>query len=221
MSDQYAKRERKFNQDLPGTVGHFMVAVSGADATARMQAVELLQQVLELPNITIQQQISILNSDKPLVYAASLPAVLASEVAPLLAESVELDMSMTVHASTSTTQDVDSKTDVSGTGSFKAGLFKFSTTMKASVATHSSKKRESDYTATTDMRLRMTRHPVPEGLAKILDSMNEVAKAANEVNVMLAKREVDRIVDEDDPQLPTEAVEGGEDGWRRGLMARQ
>ena len=207
---EYAKRERRFNQDLPGTVGHFMVAVSGADAMARMQAAELLQQVLELPNITFEQQVGILGSDQPLVYAASLPAVLASEVAPLLAESVELDMSMTVHAATSETTGVDSKTDVSGSGSFRAGLFKFSTTMKASVSTHSTKKRDSSYEAVTDMRLRMTRHPVPEGLATVLDSMNAVTKAANEVNVMLAKREVDRMIDEDDLQLPPPS-ENGED----------
>ena len=52
------------------------------------------------------------------------------------------------------------------------------------------------------MRLKMRRHPLAEGLAKIMDSMNEVAKAANEVNVALAKREVDRMIEEDNPQLP-------------------
>ena len=199
---QYAKREEQFNQDLPGIVGNFMMAVSKADGMARMQAVEIIQQVLELPNVTLEQKIGILNSDKPLVYAASLPAVLVSEIRPLLAEEVDLDMSMSVHAATSVTQDVDSQTEVSGSGSAKVGIFKFSTSMKASVSTHSSKKRESDYTATTDMRLKMRRHPIPEGLAKVLDSMNEVTKAANEINVALAKREIDRMLDEDNPQLP-------------------
>ena len=200
--DQYAGRERKFNQDLPATVGQFMLAVSNADGVARMQAVEITDQILKLPNITLEQKIGILNHDDPLVYAASLPAVTIAEARPLLAEEVDLDMSMTVHAATAITKDVDSQIDASGTGSFRAGLFKFSTTMKASVATHSSKKRESDYTATTDMRLKMRRHPLPEGLAKVLDAMNEVAKAANEVNVALAKREVDRMIEEDNPQLP-------------------
>ena len=204
---EYAEREQKFNQDLPGTVGQFMLAVSQADGTARMQAVEITDQILKLPNITLEQKISILNSDDPLVYAASLPAVVVAEARPLLAEEVDLNMSMTVHAATTTQQDVDSQTDVSGTGSFRAGLFKFSTTMKASVATHSSKKRESDYTATTDMHLKMRRHPLPEGLAKVLDSMNEVCKAANEVNVALAKREIDRSIEEDNLQLPAPSEE--------------
>ena len=130
---EYAQREKRFNQDLPGTVGQFMLAVSMADGLARMQAVQIIQQVLEMPNVTLEQKIGILNSPDPLVYAASLPAVLVAEIRPLLAEEADLDMSMAVHAATSTESAVDSQTDVEGTGSFRAGLFKFSTTMKASV----------------------------------------------------------------------------------------
>ena len=73
------------------------------------------------------------------------------------------------------------------------------------MSTHSKNKRSSDYSATTDMKLHMSRHPVPEGLAKTLDAMNSVTQAANEINVAIARREVERIVNEENPQLPTEA----------------
>ena len=79
MADgQYAAREKRFNQDLPGTVGQFMLAVSNADGVARMQAVEITQQILEMPNLTLEQKIGILNSDDPLIYAASVPAIVVA-----------------------------------------------------------------------------------------------------------------------------------------------
>ena len=207
---EYAEREKQFNDSLPETVGNFMMAVSQADGLARMQSVEITKQILEMPNITLEQKIDILNRDKPLVYAASLPSVTYAEPRPLLAESVDLEMSMSVSASTHEEKAVDSKSEGSGQASFRIAFVKIGVQMKASVSTHSSKKRDSDYTATTDMKLHMTRHPLPEGLAKSLDSMNEIAKAVNDINVAIARREVDRLVNEENPTLPEPTEESDE-----------
>ena len=210
---EYAEREKQFNDSLPAMVGNFMLASSMADGVARMQSVEITRKILELPNITIEQKIDILNRDKPLVYASSLPSVLTAEPRPFLAKSLDLEMSMTVSASTSSESDLDSKTEGSARVSFGFGLFKGTATMKAAVSTHSSKKRSSDYTATTDMKLHMERHPLPEGLAKTIDAMNDVAKATNDINVAVARREVARLADEENLSLPepTEDQEGSDE----------
>ena len=204
---EYAEREKRFNNDLPKTVGNFMMAVSMADGMARMQSVEITRQILALPNVTLKQKIDILNRDKPLVYAASLPAVTFAETRPLLAETADLEMSMNVTASTTEEKSVDSSSEGSGKATFGFGLFKAEIGIKASVSTHSSKKRKSDYSATTDMKLHMARHPLPEGLALQLDAMNAVATACNEINVALAKAEASRIGNDDAAVLPEDTPE--------------
>ena len=199
---EYAEREKRFNDDLPKIVGEFMRSVSMADGEARIQAVGITKMILELPNISIQQKISILNSDKPIAFGSDLPSVVYSEPRPLLAEDVTLKMSMNVHAATSSEKAVDSTSEGGGEATFGWGLLKVKAHMKASVSTHSTKKRDSDYSATMDMEMKMTRHPLPEGLAKSIDSMNEIAKSVNEINVALARREIERIVHEENAQLP-------------------
>ena len=69
----------------------------------------------------MEQKIDILNRDKPLVYAASLPAVVVAEARPFLAETADLSMSMNVHAATSETKSVDSKSEGSGSATFGFG----------------------------------------------------------------------------------------------------
>ena len=208
---EYSNREKRFNDDLPKIVGNFMLAVSMADGLARMKSVEITKQILEMPNIKLEQKIDILNRDKPIVFSSSLPSVTYAEPRPFLAESADLEMSMNVSASTVDEKSVDSSSEGSGKVSFGWGMFKGSIGIKASVSTHSNKKRQSDYSATTDMKLRMIRHPLPEGLAKTLDAMNEVAKSVNQINIALASREVDRLVNEDNPQLPEPTPEENED----------
>ena len=207
---EYAQREQRFNDSLAARVGGFMLSVSQADGVARMQDIGITQAILKLPNVTLEQKMDILNRDKPIVLAASHPAVLYAETRPFLAERVELSMSMAVHAATSEEKSVDSTSEGEGKATFGFGLFKGSIGMKASVSTHSNKKRDSDYTATTDMKLIMSRHPAPEGLSKVVEMLGETAKATNDINVALARRELDRLINEEDLQLPEPTPEEGE-----------
>ena len=203
---QYRGRERSFNNSLPGIVSSFMVSIAEGDADARMRNVELLQAVMEMDDVSLEAKIAILNREDPAVFALTTPALMHAELGPFLAESVELDMSMTVHASTVEEKGVDSSTttDVKASG---GSLFaKASVGIKATVSTHSNKKRASDYGATTDMRLRMSRHPIPEGTSKILDSMLSFTDSFNQINIDLGKAEAAKIAG-GDPSLPPPSKE--------------
>ena len=204
---EYANREAAFGDSLPGRVGGFMLAVGMADGMARMQAVDITRQILELPNVELQQKISILNREDPLVFAASMPAALYTEARPFLAETADLNMSMRVNTKTSSEKSLDSKVDSTTKASARIGFFKIEQTIQASVSTHSNQTRESDYGAVTDMKLHMARHPLPEGLAKTLDAMNEFAHSANEINIALAKQSISEISSEADLALPEKVVE--------------
>ena len=204
---EYAEREKRFNNSLPEIVGNFMRSVSRADGEARMESVEITKAIVEMPNITLEQKIDILNRNQPFVYAASLPSVTYAEPRPFLAEEITLEMSMNVSAHTETEKSVDSLSEGHGEATFGWGFIKGKIGMKASVSTHSNKKRSSDYSATTDMKLRMTRHPLPEGLAKTLDAMNDIQKAVNEINVAIALQEIASLANEKDLQLPEPTTE--------------
>ena len=209
MPPEDERRENRFNNTLAGRVGGFMKAVSLADGDARMQSVGITQAILEMPNVTLAQKIDILNRKDPLVYAASLPAVLVAEARPLLAETVDLEMSMTVSAHTEAEKSVDSKTSGSAKVSFGFGLFKGTAQMSSEVSTHSKNKRTSDYSSTTDMKLHMARHPLPEGLAKTLDSMASVTESANKINEAIIRQKLESIAQEP-MEVPTEAEVDGE-----------
>ena len=145
-----------------------------------------------------------------MVLSTSLPAAIYIEPRPFLAESVKFNMSMNVSASTVEENVKDSAKEVSGTLGFKIGPFRGSGSLKATSSTHSSKKRASDYSSTTDMELVMTRHPLAEGYAKSMDTMNKFADAINQINIKLAEAEASRIMAQDQPQLPS-----GYEGARR------
>ena len=204
---QYAHREKSFNNSLPGIVSGFMVSVAEGDADARMRNVELLQAVMKMDDVSLEAKISILNREDPAVFALTTPALMHAELRPFLAEFVEMDMSMNVHASTVEEKSVDSKTDAKASG---GGLFA-KASIQATVSTHSSKKRASDYSATTDMRMRMSRHGAVEGTSRTLDALLQFTDAFNQVNIDLGKAEAARIAGEG-PSLPepSEEDEGGE-----------
>ena len=201
---QYEGREKRFNQDLPGIVGNFMTAVSMADGKARMQDLAIVQEIAKMPNVELSQKIELLTQTKPVVYKSSIPALAAVESRPFLAETVDLEMSMNVSASTTDEKSVDSKTDVATQFSFRAGLFRASGSMKASVSTHSSKKRQSDYSATTDMKLHMIRHPLAEGLAKAIDTQNLILQKAAEADMAVITANLENSINDPEkvPALP-------------------
>ncbi|CAI8366324.1 MAG: Uncharacterised protein [Rhodobiaceae bacterium UBA7378] len=52
-------------------------------------------------------------------------------------------------------------------------------------------RRKSDYSSTLEVDINMAQSPVPEGLMKILDSMNKVVEAATEINVGIMLNDVE------------------------------
>ena len=209
---EYEARENRFNDSLAGRVGGFLKSVSLADGEARMQDVGIVQEIAKMDNVEFEQKIQMLTQEKPMLYKSSIPALAVVESRPLLAETVDLEMSMNVSASTtdesSKDKNLDSDTQIDTELSGRLGLFKIGIKahqgIKASNATHSSRKRQSDYSATTDMKLHMTRHPIAEGLAKAIDTQNAILQAAAEVNLAIVQANIDRSVNEveAEPVLP-------------------
>lgn len=201
---EYGQRERRFNKSLPGHFANYTKGLVTADAEGKMQYLAFVKAILAEENVTIEQKISILTLKQPLSIGLSLPVAGVVDMSPVGIEEATLKMSMTVHAS-----DVaETSKDASGSGEGKAtfgwGLVKGSVSMKVSTSTHSSRKRSSDYTSTTDAVLTIKRQPVPETLAKVLDTYSEVAKDAMAINQQIIARQVE-AADEESEEV-TDAI---------------
>ena len=92
---------------------------------------------------------------------------------------------MNVSASLENNFSLDSQVEASGTAKIGFGLFSASASFKSSVGVHKDVRRKSDYSSTLEVDINMAQSPVPEGLMKVLDSMNKVVEAATEINVGL------------------------------------
>ena len=179
---EYEERERAFNASLPGIFSRYGKSLVIADAEGKMQYLQFVQAVFAQDNFTVEQKISILNSQNPLTIGLSIPAASVVDMSPFGMDEAKLKMSMTIHASDVSAQTLDSESEAEGTGSIGWGPFKASVRVKASVSTHSERKRSSDYTATTDAELTMRRQNTPEALSKIMDMFSEVTQDAMKIN---------------------------------------
>ena len=186
---QYSDRERAFNASLPGIFSSYSRSLVVADVEGKMQYLDFLKAIFSEPNLTIEQKISLLNSENPLSIGISLPPISVIDPSPYGMDTVSLKMSMTVHANTSEESSTDADIEGEGEGSIGWGPFKVKVRVKASASKHSSKKRESDYTATTDAELTMKRQPMPETLAKIMDSLAAVTDTALAINQELVSKQ--------------------------------
>ena len=193
---EYEQRERNFNRSLPGIFANYTTGLVIADAEGKLKYLEFVQAIFETPNLTIDQRISIIKSETPLSIGLSVPAASVIDISPLGVESASLKMSMTVHASEVQEKSLDSQTDSEVEVTAGWGPVKVKAKIKASISTHSNHKRESDYTATTDAELKMTRQPVPETLAKIMDSFSEVAMEAMKINQQIITNEAAQASEE-------------------------
>ena len=202
---EYANREKQFYKSAPGIIASTVEGVAYADASARMKDVEILQAFLDLPNVSLEQKISILGNPDPLVFAAEYPAVLIAQTRPFLLETFKQNMSMTVHAAQESDKSVDSKTDTKASGRFGLPWAKMSVSVDASVSTHSGNKRKSDYGATVDIEFSMARQPDAEGTSKIHDILGKLQETANEINLKRMTAGLEQM-DEETEDTPREST---------------
>lgn len=216
----FAGRENSFNDSLAGRVSGFMLSTSMADGLARMQDAQILQQILKMPNIDATQTIELLDAEKPLVYKANMPAAMLAELRPFLAERAELAMSMNVHAAAEEASQTAASGEASGSASIGFAFWKASMSMKASYSKNSQQKRSSDYSATTDMKLTMTRHSLAEGVSIIKNGMEELSRGATEYIVAKNKERLLEMSAAGEAELPEGAAKpegpAAKGGGRRG-----
>ena len=209
MIDMLADREAAFNKSIGGTMASFAMAAVIADSAAKDANIVRILELLERPNIDMSATTSLVGLDNNLETRINVPVVAISPINPLVVDNAHIVMDMTVSAHQSESLNVKSDTKVSATASFGVGLFKISGTLTANVSVAKEQKRSSDYSATTHAELTLKQGDIPEGLAKIIDSLNGTVQKGLQLNEQLISKQADKLSDEMDksdlPPLPEKA----------------
>jgi len=206
MIDMLADREAAFNKSIGGTMANFAMAAVIADSAAKDANIVRILELLKRPNIDMSATTSLVGLDSNLETRINVPVVAISPINPLVVDNAHIVMDMKVSAHQSDNLNVKSDTTVSATASFGIGLFKISGTMTANVSVAKEQKRTSDYSATTHAELTLKQGEVPEGLAKIIDSLNGTVQKGLQLNEQMISRQAEKLNDEMDsndlPPLP-------------------
>lgn len=101
----------------------------------------------------------------PMLAIVPLPA--------LKIKDVEINFTMSVSSSTEDKSSSASSGSFSGSGGVNYGLFSVHVTVSGKTSSHSSQTRKSDNSAKYDVHVSATDDGIPEGLARVLDMMND------------------------------------------------
>ena len=190
---EYENREAKFNAGLGQVIGGFATSAVHADTLAKLAYIERTEMLLEKENINFTTETTLVNLDTPLQTRISVPPLTLLDNKPLQIDEAAIDLSMTVHASTDETFNINSTTQTDG--SLNYGLFGQGASVKlsAKLSVDKSHKRHSDYTATTTARLVMRQGMPSEGMSKLLDALVQQTEKALSLNEIIIDKQADKL----------------------------
>ena len=184
MAEFEDRERRKFNE-LGSQLGGIVTALSNADAATKSASLERQLAIMEMDNIQASAQTSIVGHDTPLEVHYDVPAAVISDMRSLVVNEATIETTMNVTASREDSTTVNSKTTASGSASIGFGLFKASASFSAAVGVDKHQRRKSDYSSSLHITISMGQSEAPEGLMRIIDSMNDVVKSATELNTAI------------------------------------
>lgn len=181
--DQFEGREKRKFDDLGSQLGGIASAIVDADSQSKDKTLQRQVTILGMDNLKATAATSIIGKETPLKVDYDVPVAIVADMRGLEVSSASVKTTMNVSASNEENLSVNSNTEASGSASLGFGMFKGTASFKSTVGVASDKRRKSDYSSTLDIDIQMAQSDVPEGLMKVLDSMNNVVRAATEINV--------------------------------------
>lgn len=190
----YFGQFRSFQKDLPGVVGSFMTSISDADVRRQVAWTRQLQSMFEpdksgkVPTVDLKTHLDFSEksasgggTDLSTDVGVQFPVGLAIMGDQLAGSESTFNFSMNLDASA--LDETQSQTDVGGEGEVHWGIGPFSVGVKvhAEMSSHSDHKRESDFRATCDATLTMTRVPTPEPVQRALDVWSDLVTVQGQI----------------------------------------
>ena len=192
---EYENREANYNNGLGKVIGSFAMGCVQADNLAKDAYVQrqIMMMGEDPPNVDFVAKTNLIGLAQPLETRVSVPKIILAPSTPLMIEKAFLSMDMSVSASTE--DNLAIKSDTEAEGSVKAGWGPISGELriKSALSVAKDQKRSSDYTSTTHAELTMVQGPAPEGLMKIIDSLNATTARALDLNSILIEDQAEQL----------------------------
>ena len=179
---EYENRERQKFNNLGNQLGGIVTALSTADAATKAAALDRQVTILSMDNIMASANTSVIGQQDPLSVTYDVPAAVVSDMRALVVHEATIETTMNINASTEDTTAIKSENTAGGEGAFGFGLFKATASFSATVGVDKNLRRASDYSSSLNIVIRMAQSEAPEGMMRIIDSMNQVVKTAIEIN---------------------------------------
>jgi len=165
--DQFQGREAAFPANIAGTLSAFTMSVVDSEFNMKRRHAELSLNWLSQQNVELSQSGRM--NGASMENQMSLPAVFLLHLDSLMPVRASLEMHMDVSAHREDNLSVDSQTEISVSGGIPLCKGSFKTSLGVSY----DRKRSSDYSSSTAIKMEFERVPSPELLMKVLDMMGE------------------------------------------------
>ena len=190
-----ARVEKRHIRRLGSMLGEFAKAVVEADSMAKDASIARYIELLERGNVDFRTNTSLIGMEQDLETGISVPTIAVAPIEPIVVEEAEIKTCMTVNAHQESSSEIKSTTKghaSTGFGMHKAGL-------SAMVSTDHNKKRSTDQSNTTEVRMRFVQGVAPIGLARIVDALSgPVLMKSLEINERLITKQAEALTEEVD-----------------------
>ena len=195
---EYENRETSYNNGLARVVGSYALGLVEADNASKdayvARQIELMSQ--EEPNAEFMARTTLIGLDQALETRVSVPKIILAPSRPFVIDEANVSLDMTVSARSEDSLALNFGMEAEGEASIGVGMFSAKVRVKATLSVAKESKRSSDYTSTTHADLRMVQGEAPEGLMKIIDSLNLTTTKALELNADLIEQQYLQLVGE-------------------------
>ena len=184
---EYSDRERDFDASLGQVMGSWMTALVTADILRQKAWLAEIQTLFtpdkdgNIPTVDLTTKLDFAGKKADSNIGVQFPVGIALLGEQFAADSAKLSMTMNVEASS--LDDTTEKAEASGSGeaSYGVGPFKVGIKVSASMSVNSEQKRSSDYRATTEAELNMTRVQSPEPIMRAMDVWSKLVDAQGQI----------------------------------------
>lgn len=158
----------KANSQLVATNAQFIMDIGfkkdadGNPTIANMVDFEFEKQIVNADGTVTPESVKV---RVPMLAIVPLPA--------LKIKDVSINFTMQVSSSTEEQSAKDTEAGFSGSGGVNYGIFSVKVKVHGKTSSHSSQTRKSDNSAKYDVRVQATDDGIPEGLARVMDMMND------------------------------------------------
>lgn len=195
--DRTEAREKAYPSQMGQAMGQFGSAWIEQSNIALDKSMVRAMEVLGRPNVKVAERISLMDGTNMTV-GLSLPAAMMTHLNPRGPKSGKIKGSMRVRETNKASENDKNGQKWNINGGAGWALWHVDTSLTVEHSHTSEQSRETDYSSYMEWEADYGEYDTPEGVAIIQDTMQQMVRAACQVNLALAQRKIDALQADDE-----------------------